>query len=74
MNDAAPIGDQLLEEYRCQDRGGPDSQRCQLLIEHEPPHMASILGTIHGWTSAGEATELPLPPHRWAPSFPRDER
>jgi putative transposase len=24
--------------------------------------------------NAGEATELPRPPHRWAPSFPRDER
>jgi hypothetical protein len=45
------------------------------LSEHDPPHMASIFGTFHGWTNAGEEeTVLPDPPYRWAPSFPRDER
>jgi hypothetical protein len=42
MDCLAPIGDQLLEENRCQNRGDPDGQRCQLLIDHDPPHMASI--------------------------------
>ena len=74
MSDLTPIGDQLLEEYRCQDRGGLEGQRCQLLVEHDPRHMASIFGTFHGWTDGGETAELPGPPHRWAPSFPRDER
>ena len=74
MADLTPIGDQLLEDYRCQNRDGPDGQRCQLLIGHDLPHMASIFGTLHGWTNTGEATELPHPPYRWAPSFPRDER
>ena len=52
MSYPTPIGDQLVEEYRCQDRGGPDGQRCQLLIEHDPPHIASISGTVRGWTIA----------------------
>jgi hypothetical protein len=72
MDYLAPIGDQLLGEDRCQNRGGPDGQRCQLLIEHDPPHMASISGIVRGWTDDGEA-ELPQGPFRWAPSFPRDE-
>ena len=42
MDYLAPIGDELLEEDRCQNRGAPDGQRCQLLIDHDPPHMASI--------------------------------
>jgi hypothetical protein len=71
MSYPTPIGDQLVEEYRCQDRGGPDGQRCQLLIEHDPPHIASISGTVRGWTD-GEA-EVPPGPYRWAPTFPRDE-
>jgi hypothetical protein len=48
MSELTPIGDQLLEEYRCRNRDGPDGQRCQLLVAHEPPHMASIFGTFHG--------------------------
>ena len=74
MADLTPIGDELLEEYRCQNRDGPDGQRCQLLSDHDQPHMASIFGTFRGWTNAGEETELPRPPYRWAPSFPREER
>ena len=54
MADLTPIGDELLEDYRCQNRDGPDGQRCQLLSDHEE-------------------TELPRPPYRWAPSFPREE-
>jgi hypothetical protein len=42
MSYPTPIGDQLLEEYRCQDRGGPDGQRCQLLIEHDPPLISDL--------------------------------
>ena len=72
MDYPTPIGDQLVEEYRCQDRGGPDGQRCQLLIEHDPPHTASISGIVRGWVGGDEA-ELPPGPYRWAPSFPRDE-
>jgi hypothetical protein len=73
MDYPTPIGDQLAEEYRCQDRGGPDGQRCQLLIEHDPPHIASISGIVRGWTDSGDEAELPPGPYRWAPSFPRDE-
>ena len=73
MSYPTPIGDQLLEEYRCQDRGGPNGQRCQLLIEHEPAvHIASINGVVRGWLDGGEA-ELPPGPYRWAPSFPHEE-
>ena len=72
MSYPTPIGDQLAEEHRCQDRGGPDRQRCQLLIEHDPPHIASISGTVRGWVDGDEA-EMPPGPYHWAPSFPRDE-
>ena len=73
MSYPTPIGDQLLEEYRCQDRGGPNGQRCQLLIDHEPAvHIASINGVGRGWLDGGEA-ELPPGPYRRAPSFPHDE-
>jgi hypothetical protein len=72
MDYVAPIGEQLLGEDRCQNRGSPDGQRCQLLINHDPPHMASIRGIVRGWTDDGEA-ELPQGPFRWAPTFPRDE-
>jgi len=58
MDYLAPIGDELLEEDRCQNRGAPDGQRCQLLIDHDPPHMASIRGIVRGWTDDG-AAELP---------------
>ena len=38
MPDLTPIGDQLLEEYRCQNRDGPDGQRCQLVtLTTRPP-------------------------------------
>ena len=73
MDYLAPIDDQLVEEYRCQDRGAPDGQRCQLLIEHDPPHMASISGIVRGWTDSGDEAEVPPGPFRWAQSFPRDE-
>jgi hypothetical protein len=72
MSYPTPISDELLAEHRCQDRGGPDGQRCQLLIEHDPPHIASISGTVRGWVDGDEA-EMPPGPYRWAPSFPRDE-
>jgi hypothetical protein len=55
MDYLAPIGDELLEEDRSQNRGAPDGQRCQLLIDHDPPHMASIRGIVRGWTDDGEA-------------------
>jgi hypothetical protein len=55
MDYLAPIGDELLEDDRCQNRGAPDGQRCQLLIDHDPPHMASIRGIVRGWTDDGEA-------------------
>jgi hypothetical protein len=72
MDYLTPISDQLLEEHHCQNRSGPDGQRCQLLIEHNPPHLGSIRGIVRGWTDDGEA-ELPQGPFRWAPSFPRDD-
>ena len=73
MSYPTPIGDQLRDEYRCQDHGGPDGQRCQLLVEHEPAvHIASINGVVRGWLDGGEA-EPSTGPYRWAPSFPRDE-
>jgi hypothetical protein len=74
MSDQTPIADQLLEGYRCQHRDGPDGQRCQLLVAHDRPHLASMFGTLHGWTNGGETAELPRRPFRWAPWFPRDER
>ena len=61
----------LVEKYRCQDRGGPDGQRCQLLIEHIPPHIANVAGTIRGSVDGGEA-ELPPGPYRCSSTFPRD--
>ncbi len=73
MSYPTPIGDELLEEYRCQDRGGPDGQRCQLLIEHDPPHIASISGIVRAWDNSGDEAEVPPGPYRWAPTFPREE-
>jgi len=46
MSDQTPIADQLLEGYRCQHRDGPDGQRCQLLVAHDRPHLASMFGTF----------------------------
>ena len=73
MNLPTPIGDQLLEDYRCQNREGPDGQRCQLLIDHDMPHTASISGIVRGWDNSGDEAELAPGPYRWSPSFPRDE-
>lgn len=72
MDYPAPIGGQLAEEHRCQNRRGPGGQRCQLLIDHDTCHSAAIGGTVYSWDAAGDA-ELPPGPRRWAPSFPRHE-
>jgi hypothetical protein len=69
MSYPAPIRHPLVEEYRCQDCGGPDGQRCQLLIEHDLPHIASVKDTFVGWMD-GDEVALPPAPYRWAPSFP----
>jgi hypothetical protein len=73
MSYPTPIGEQLIEEYGCQDRDGPNGQRCQLILEHDPPHIAAIGGTIRGWLNGDEVDVLPPGLYRWAPSFPRDE-
>ena len=72
MDYPRPIGDQLLEEHRCQNRDGPNGQRCQLLVDHDPCHIAAIGGKVCGWRD-GDDAEVRPGPHRWAPSFPRDE-
>ena len=72
MDYPTPIGDQLLDEYRCTDDNGPGGQRCQLLVEHDAPHIASIGGVVRSWIDGDEA-EVPPGPYPWAPSFPRDE-
>jgi hypothetical protein len=70
----SPTSPEGQDRYRCQDRGGPGGQRCQLLIQHEPPvHIASIGGVFRGWTDSSEVAELPPSPYRWFVSFPRDE-
>ena len=56
MSYPAPIRHPLVEEYRCQDCGGPDGQRCQLLIEHDLPHIASVKDTFVGWMDGGRGS------------------
>ncbi len=69
----SPVGPELLDRYRCPDRGGPARQRCQLLVEHDTPvHVASIDGTFRAWVDGAETT-LPRRPYSWFVSFPRDE-
>ena len=56
------------DHYRCPDPGGPGGQRCQLLVEHDTPHIARIAGTVRAWSDGGEAT-LPHSPHRGSFAF-----
>jgi hypothetical protein len=67
----SPVSPEGQDNYRCPDRGGPDGQRCQLLIEHDPPvHLARIHGAYAGWDDDG--TEVAqLPPTPLVVSFPR---
>jgi hypothetical protein len=69
----ARSGPESQERYRCQDRGEPGGQRCQLTVEHVTPvHIASIGGTFRAWVDGAETT-LPPSLYPWFVSFSRDD-
>jgi len=70
----SPVSPEGQDNYRCPDRGGPDGQRCQLLIEHDPPvHLARIHGAYAGWDDDVAPKWPSCHPPRWLSASPGDE-